>query len=527
MMLSTLITVASTACSIFALPVKRQSSPRPTEKLGRGVAAVRSSANSTFISWLLLGLDTDNIGFTIYRSSNGANTTRLDSEILTKGTNYLDSTANLGQSNRYWVRSVINGKEQSPASGSFTLPANNAQESIVRVPIRPGARVKHGTQQDLEAYRRDGKFLWKVGTGPDSENQNNIEPWSSGIDVGQWDGVTVYDLGSDDIAEVIVHISTAEGANNDEQFIAVLNGKTGALRATARIRNDYIEHGPFAARLGVAFPDGTHPHIIAFMKNRQEDKKFNRNLDAWVFDGSKITEEWMYDDQNDGSGSDGHNTRIIDADGNGKDEVGEIMFVLNGDSTLKHDMASSGIGHCDRWQIAKMDPTRPGLQGHSVLWKNYGDEVANIGRGRVDDIDPNHPGMELWSEGGSGLYNASSDTLLEEDTTLYPFELYNDSKLEEWDPANPSKSGSLPRIFRIDKYGSINPGDPNPGFLGDIFGDWHEEVITTNAAYDELIIFTTDQPRSTGWYLQNAHVDYYIGTGMDRPPKPNIRYIGA
>lgn len=41
----------------------------------------------------------------------------------------------------------------------------------------------------------------------------------------------------------------AEGANNDEQFIAVLNGQTRILRAAARINNDHVEHGPFTARL--------------------------------------------------------------------------------------------------------------------------------------------------------------------------------------------------------------------------------------------------------------------------------------
>jgi len=249
---------------------------------------------------------------------------------------------------------------------------------VERVPLKAGDRIKHvwvgdfdadgeydylidrhGTQQGFEAYRRDGKFLWSVSMGPNSENQNNIEPGSSGIDVGHWDGATVYDIDSDGIAEVIMRTAngvvfgdgtTFDGAaNDDEQFIAVPDGETGALRASAKIRNDYIEHGPFAARLGVGFRDGVCPHIVAFMKNRRDDKQFNRNLAAWTFDGSKVVEEWVYDDQNAGSGSDRHNTRIIDVDGDGTDEVGGIMFVLNGDGTLKYDMTTSGIGHGDRW----------------------------------------------------------------------------------------------------------------------------------------------------------------------------------
>jgi rhamnogalacturonan endolyase len=604
-LLITLI-LTTIAGGVAAMPARRQFPPRPMENLGRGVVAVRANNTAAVISWRLLGLDDNDLGFNIYRSTDGATATRLNSDVLTKGTNYLDLNADLSKANTYWVRSVVDGKEQSPASGSFTLPANNAVEPIVRISINAGDPIKyvwvgdlngdgeydfvidrHGTQQGLEAYRRDGKRLWKVSMGHNSENQNHIEPGSSGIDVGHWDGVTVYDLDSDGVAEVAVRISNgvvfgdgktfAEGANDDEQFIAILDGKTGALRAATKIRNEYIEHGPFAARLGVGFLDGKRAHVVGFMKNRMDNKTFNRNLAAWTFDGVKLTEEWVYDDQNAGSGSDGHNTRIVDVDGDGRDEVGEIMFMLNGDGTLKYDMTTSGIGHGDRWQIAKIDPTRPGLQGYGVqqnnpsklweyyydardgkvLWKHYGDEVADIGRGMVGDIDPEHLGMESFSAGGNGLYNAPGNTLLNTDAKLTPWahlgiwwdgdntmELYNDGNIEKWNPAFPTTSNKLPRLLNIATYGAIGPGDPNPGFLGDLWGDWREEFIVTNEAYNELIIFTTDQPTerrlytlahnpnyrngmTMKGYLQNAHTDFFIGRGMETPPKPNIRYVGT
>ncbi|KAH7389988.1 hypothetical protein BKA66DRAFT_526884 [Pyrenochaeta sp. MPI-SDFR-AT-0127] len=586
------------------MPSKRQSAPRPMENLGRGVVAVRATDTSAFISWRLLGLDPDGIGFNIYRSTNGAEATKLNSAVLTKGTNFVDAQPDLTKSNRYWVRSVINGQEQSPASGSFTLAANAAKGPIVKVPLRAGDKIRyvwvgdldgsgeydyvidrHGTQQGLEAYRSDGTFLWKVSMGPNSENQNNIEPGSSGISVGNWDGITVYDLDSDGFAEVIVRISNgvvfgdgktfSGGKDNNEQFIAVLDGKTGALRATAKIQNNYIQHGPFAARLGIGYLDGVTPHVVAFMKNRGDDKAFHRNIAAWTFDKTKLTQKWVFD--NDDAGADGHNTRILDVDGDGKDEVGEIGFMLNGDGKLRYSLRPQGIEHGDRWQISKIDPSRPGLQGYGVqqdnpsklweyyydardgkiLWKHFGDAVADIGRGMIGDIDPNYPGMESWSAGGSGLYNAPSNTLASKDKTLSPWahlglwwdgddtmELYNDGKIEKWNPAAPTASNKLPRILTISSYGAVNPGDPNPGFLGDIFGDWREEVITTNAANSELIIFTTDQPTdrrlytlahnpnyrngmTLKGYLQNAHVDYFIGKGMTTPPRPNIRYAGV
>ena len=59
-----------------------------------------------------------------------------------------------------------------------------------------------------------------------------------------------------------------------------------------------------------------------------------------------------------GNGSDDHNTHVVGLDGDGKNEVGGIVFMLNGDGTLRCDMTTSGIGHGDRWQIIRMDPSR-------------------------------------------------------------------------------------------------------------------------------------------------------------------------
>ena len=64
------------------------------------VVAVRSSANATFINWRLLGLDPDHIGFNVDRSTNNGNTTRLNSDIMTTGTSFVDATTNLAQSSR-------------------------------------------------------------------------------------------------------------------------------------------------------------------------------------------------------------------------------------------------------------------------------------------------------------------------------------------------------------------------------------------------------------------------------------------
>src|SRR5205823_6831511 len=68
-----------------------QSNPQPArqmELLNRGLVALRTSSTNVFLSWRLLGTDPSNVGFNIYRSTNGATAVKLNSSVLTAGTNY-------------------------------------------------------------------------------------------------------------------------------------------------------------------------------------------------------------------------------------------------------------------------------------------------------------------------------------------------------------------------------------------------------------------------------------------------------
>ncbi|KAH7127591.1 hypothetical protein EDB81DRAFT_907927 [Dactylonectria macrodidyma] len=573
---------------------------RPMENLGRGVVAVRSNASHVLVSWRLLGLDPDDIAFNVYRAAGTGKATRLNDEPLTGGTNLVDSDADLELSNTYHVRPVVKGKEQD-ASGKFVLSADHAQEPVVRVPIRSGGQIRYvwvgdldgdgeydfvldrqTSPQTLEAYRSDGTFLWEVNMGPNSENQDNIEPGSATLNVGHWDGVTVYDLDSDGHAEVAVRIANGvtfgdgevfnDGDDDTAQFVAILDGRTGALRASAPLPTDYLSDGPLGARFGVGYLDGERPHLVTYLKNRIGNQGFNLIEAAWTFDGRRVAMEWKWlrEDQD---APDGHNTRIVDVDGDGKDEVAEIGFVLNGNGSVRYLLGPEGVVHGDRYHLAKMDPERDGLQGYGVqqrnpsllyeyyydatdgtiIWEHSGSELADIGRGMAGDIDPRYPGMETWSF--YGISNAPSNVLTEPDTELYPWphlgiwwdgdeliELYNDGKFEKWDWENPTPSNKAPRLLKASDYGAINPYDRNPAFVGDILGDWREEVILTSATYDELIIFTTDHPTDVRLYtlphnpayrnamtlkgyMQSHHVDYFLGHGMKTPPRPKIRYV--
>ena len=566
--------------------------PRQMENLSRGVVAVRSGSN-VFISWRLLALDPSGIGFNIYRSAGGGTAVKLNSSVLTGGTNFTDTTADLTKSNSYYVKPVISGAEQA-ASASFTLTANHADEPVVTVPLRSGSAIKNvwvgdfdgdheydflvdrteTTPQRLEAYKRDGTFLWSVNLGPNSSNQNNISPGSSTISVGMWDGVTVYDLNGDGKAEVVLKIANGvtfgdgtvwNNSSDTKQWLAVLDGMTGALKNYSPLPDDYSSVGPLATQLGIGYLNGTTPSIVVFAKNRNSDGSFNCVVSAYRWSGSNLTRDWKWlrGSQN---APDGHQMRIADLDGDGKDEIAEIGFVLNGDGTLRYSLAGSNVVHGDRFYIGKLDPNRSGLQGYgiqqdnpfgmleyyydattgSMLWQHTTTPPAgDVGRGDVGDIDPRYSGYETWSF--SGIYNGPTNNQITTTAAPYPAfrlwwdgdllsESFNDGKIEKWNYS----SSSVSRLVTTWNYHTATRSERGaPMFYGDIFGDWREEVILTSSDFSKLVIFTTPLPTNTRLYTlaqnplyrnsmtikgykQSHLTDYYLGNGMSTPPKPNI-----
>lgn len=566
--------------------------PRQMENLGRGVVAVRSGS-SVFISWRLLALDPSGIGFNVYRSTAGGTAVKLNSSVLTSGTNYTDTSADLTKANAYYVKPVISGTEQA-ASASFTLTANHANEPAVTIPIRSGGPIhfvwvgdfdgdheydflvdRMTNPQTLEAYKRDGTFLWSVNLGPNSSNQDNISPGSSTIDVGMWDGVTVYDLDGNGKAEVVLKIANGvtfgdgtvwSNSSDTKQWLAVLDGMTGKLKNYSALPDDYIAIGPLATQLGIGYLNGTTPSIVVFAKNRNPSGSFNCVVSAYHWSGSNLIMDWKWlrGSQN---APDGHQMRIADVDGDGKDEIADIGFVLNGNGTLRYSLAGSNIVHGDRFYIGKLDPNRSGLQGYgiqqdnpygvleyyydpntgSMLWQHTETPPADdVGRGDVGDIDPRYSGYEAWSF--YGVYNGPTNTqITAAGTQPYPAfrlwwdgdvlsESYNDGKIEKWNYA----SSSVSRLVTTWNYQNAVRSDRGaPMFYGDIFGDWREEVILTSSDYSKLVIFTTTVPTSTRLYtlaqnplyrngmtvkgyLQSHLTDFYLGNGMSTPPAPNI-----
>ncbi|SEK30070.1 hypothetical protein SAMN05216359_101346 [Roseateles sp. YR242] len=595
------------------------STGRQMEKLGRGVVAVRTGTKTALVTWRLLGLDPSGIAFNVYRSAAGAAAVKLNDAPITSSTNFQDTTLDGTVANAYSVRPVIDGVEQT-ASAAFTMAAGTETGPVIRIPISdplagyttkylwvgdldgdgeydfvidrhsPYSTTEYATgtgHQFLEAYKRDGTRLWQIDMGPLSTYLYNIHPSAATLGVGMYDGVTVYDLDGDGKAEVILKIAdgvkfpdgtTFTESNSHLQYLAVLDGMTGNIRAKSPVPTDFLEAGgELGTQLGIGYANGKTPSIYFWGRNRNSDyyKTFNDVFASFAWDGVSTTLTTNWTRTFPGAKKEGmeasHQMRIIDVDGDGKDEIATGNMMLNSDGTLRYILA--GVGHGDRFYIGKFEKDTDGMQGYGIQQDNPSGlleyyynastgeikwthsvtdgSLVDVGRGLVGDIDPNYPGYEVWSF--SGLYNGATNTLTTSAGAFYPAQIIwwdadvlseglNEWKIEKWNPASPTATNAAPRLATLSKYDAYFDGT-NPAFIGDILGDWRTEVVTMNTAQNQILIFTTnvltDQRFYTmahnpayrahmtiKGYMQSPTLDYYFGNGMAAPAAPSIHYAG-
>ena len=587
---------------LFLIPFGSVTAQRKMEKLGRGVVVIRTSTTETLVSWRLLGTEPSDIGFNLYRSSNGGAAVKLNSTVLLAGTNYKDGTASFATSNAYFVKPVLNGVEQA-ASVAYTLPAYTPVQSYFNVPIHytPGYAAKFIWVGDLdgdgeydfvfdkqptdaskyillEAYKQDGTFLWQLNCGPNSVNKNGISPGSTTLDIGHGDNFTVYDINNDGKSEVIVRTgggvtfgdgSVLSESNINKQYISVLNGMTGAEISRTPYNNPYLSVGPMNGHMGIAYLDGINPSVVWEAKNRNADNSFNEMTSAWSWVNGNITQTWQFLTGNQNCPA-GHQIRVADLDGDGKDEVEPMGFAIDDDGTKLWSLGEKGYVHGDRFYVGDLDPSRPGLEGYAIQQMNpYGmawvyfdaktGEFLNgqtkfpatdLGRGVVGDFDPRYKGYEFFTF-TDAMYNVSgAKTITLQGSYSYPnmriwwdgdlgSENLDNKKMIKWNYLNNYEE----RMF-IDgnsTFPNVNIVGPNtPGFCGDILGDWREEVVFEAGDGNSLVVYTTPYTTNTriytlphnpeyrnsmcvkGYYQANM-LDYYLGYEMSEPPVPSIQ----
>lgn len=387
------------------------------EKLGRGVAAIRSSASEVTLSWRYLSSDSEQTSFNIYR--NGKKIAEVPS---TNGTFYVDSYKS-NKATTYTVKPVRDGMETKGAEGSYTLPAK-APIGYINIPmdtpadgITPSGQKYRYMPEDasigdvdgdgeyeiilkwspsnahdnahdgytgnvlIDCYRITGEKLWRIDLG------RNIRAGS------HYTQFMVYDFDGDGRAEVVAKTSdgTVDGqgkvignANADyrepgdprrnqgriltgNEYLTIFNGLTGADMCTIDYvpeRGNLKDWGDERANrsdrylAAVAYLDGVHPSVVMCRGY------YTRTvLAAFDWDGKQLRKRWVFDSDTPGNhhyaGQGNHNLRVGDVDGDGCDEI------IYGSCTIDNNgkgLYSTGMGHGDAIHLTKFHPSLRGLQ---------------------------------------------------------------------------------------------------------------------------------------------------------------------
>jgi fibronectin-binding autotransporter adhesin len=592
----------------------------PSARRKISAAAVRTASTEAYIGWRLLGTDPTGIAFNLYRSIGGGAPVLLNVAPLSASTNYRDNTLSSGDfasAISYTVVPVLNGIEQpAQASAPFTLAANAVTgRQYLSLPLatthpNPASTYPYDVKfawvgdldgdgeydfvldrlstnpnasepQFLEAYKRDGTFLWRMAMGPNSVEQYAYEPGSTAISIGDTDNVTVYDMDGDGRAEVLVRtangvtvtnaanaqVAAISHANDTDQFVSVFDGLTGAELGRVALPNPWAAHGTLTSKCAIGYFDGTRPSVLFYGYNREDGGAFRRVFSTFDYRNGVLSLRWTWAQT--GPGAEGHQIRIADVDNDGRDEICDIGHVIDDDGT---QLFYTELTHGDRFHIADLNPNWPGLETYAIQQYNpsllatayyssdtgvmfkkwYSPGLADVGRGIALDMDPNHYGYEMYST-QPGIWDANGNKIFANNLWA-PEGLWWDGDLSrefvdgagsgalspvvnKFNPAN----GSVDRIYTIynDNGGVHQAFGGRPAFWGDILGDWREELVLVANDFSELRIYTTtlSAPNrlytlmhnaayrvqaTTKGYVQSSYVDYYLGTGMTPPPPPPV-----
>jgi len=301
---------------------------------------------------------------------------------------------------------------------------------------------------------------------------------------------------------------------------------------------------------GVAYLDGERPSAI-FARGYYT----RSTIVAYDWNGKNLTERWYVDSGfpamtnpfNDSPhGRDGsnpefatlttqgfHSLSAADVDGDGKHEVvygsatidddGSLLY--SSTDTLPAGSAAPGtearLGHGDAMHVTDIDPNRPGLEIFTVheggTFAPYGYALRDAatgevlygeytgkdtGRGMIGDIDPTVPGLETWATRvraapGESLAAAVPGTnqsirWAADGTT----QLVNGTADADVTIDSPTAG----RLLTATGTRSNNGTKGTASLVADLFGDWREELLLRTADSSAIRIYSSTDVTDTKLY---------------------------
>ena len=422
----------------------------------------------------------------------------------------------------------------------------------------------------IEVYKLDGTLLWWIDVGPNMFSMFQMETNAIAYDWDE-DGCAEIMMRVEDGA--VVHTSSGEkiaigdtlanyrstiawrGSSNcyetqGTEYLIYLNGKTGEVydnityplpRNLLELSNtsgwgDNYGHRANKHFYAAPFLDGKHASAVfcrgiytaIFMKAYDIDRSTHKLKPRWY---------WVADGNYYGQGF--HNFGIADVDLDGRDEIvyGSMVVDDNGKG-----LSTTGRGHGDAQHCGDLDPYRKGLEIYTCHETRPGSMLRNAttseiyytvespnddGRAMAGNFTNNWPGCQIESARTNGLVSSVSDKWIasQEWSISMNMRIYWDGDLceETFDYSGMSEDGYSYGINgHIRKYlwtdswvftgtRTNNSTKGSPCLIGDILGDWREEILLRTGD-GKLRIYTTTE--ETEWRQPSLWYDHQYRQGM-------------
>lgn len=347
------------------------------------------------------------------------------------------------------------------------------------------------------------------------------------------------------------------------EYLTVFDGATGAELDTVRYQpgrhddglmwGDYamsrIEPGNRVDRFlsGVAYLDGTHPSAV-FARGYYT----RSTIATYDWDGESIQQQWLVDSgwtpmsnpfDDSPHGVDGtdpeygsittqgfHSLSAADVDGDGRQEIVYGSATIDDDGsllyssfdTLPQESADPGaqarLGHGDAMHVTDIDPNRPGLEIYTVHeggeWAPYGYALRDAatgevlygaysgrdtGRGMIGDVDRSTPGLETWAW---DLRSATGELLAGEGLgTNQSIHWAADGSTQQVHGAQEETPTIEDRdrgtLLVAEGTRTNNDTKGNPSLVADVFGDWREELLVRTADSEAIRIYLSTEVTDT------------------------------
>ena len=421
------------------------------EYLDRGLIAVPVGENEVYIGWRMLGTESDDTVFNLYRSSNGQSV-KLTETPLTSSTNFVDEQAEDGAT--YTVKPVVEDAEG--AASEVTVDSVDTWQGYWSIPLDTpeGYQPNDASVGDLDGDGRYELVLMQVGRSKDNSQSGVTDPpilqayaldggklWEINLGINIRAGAhytqfQVYDYDGDGRAELIC--KTADGTTDGlgrvlgdknadyrneggyilrgPEYLTVFDGLTGEALDSVRYTPQRMPgndnptgdemkkfwgdgYGNRMDRFlaGTAYLDGIHPSAI--FSRGYYTRTF---IVAYDFRDGKLHRRWVFDSED--PMSIGNNPRATD----GRTYRGSVYTGQGFHSLSIADVDEDGRDEVVFGAMVVDDNGR-GLfsTGHG-----HGDAL------HVGDLDPDNPGLEVFGiqerfdDAGAYMYDAQTGRIL-------------------------------------------------------------------------------------------------------------------